>query len=58
MVDARFLTVTVELFDRQHGVWCPACALPSAMTATFAVRIGDKLSLSVRTICQDCGGRP
>lgn len=58
MTGARFLTGTVELFDKQHGIWCPTCALPSAIAATFAVRIGDKLSLSVRTICQDCGGRP
>lgn len=42
--------------EPELGLWCPACALPSAVRARVAV--GNGLSVifnQVLTVCHDCG---
>ena len=49
--------IRVETIEApEHGKWCPACALPSAVTGCFALFIGSALQSIVRvTRCTDCG---
>lgn len=57
-------TATVEteiLGDPIGGVWCEACALPSAVALPFALRIEYRgstrpvLLLRLYQVCADCG---
>lgn len=50
------VVVVVERVAVDAGAWCPECLLPSALTYTFAVRIGQGATSIVRpVICDDCG---
>ena len=55
------MLVTTELIpvsDPETGIWCVACALPSAVRVTLAEVVVETLSVSrwmKGTFCYDCG---
>lgn len=55
--DAAYVTVSVEdMGERQTGLWCPHCALPSAMSAVMMLMLNGKPDHTFRmTWCVDCG---
>lgn len=44
------ITITLVVMDREFGIWCPACALPSGFRLVYA--IGAQLFSLTR--CVDC----
>jgi hypothetical protein len=51
------VSVVTELLGHDHGHWCPRCLLSSGIRAWLAVRVGPRLTMHVRTWCQECGNR-
>lgn len=59
MADPGVLRFSLDLLDDEPatGVWCPACALPSGITLTWALTINGKPAGVIRRgVCHDCGG--
>lgn len=51
------VAVVTELLDHDHGHWCRVCLLASGIRAWVAVRVGSRVTMQVRTWCQECGSR-
>jgi hypothetical protein len=58
---ARRLVVSVRtepLAEPERGLWCPVCALPSAVRYRVALIVNGALQGLLRgTFCADCGWR-
>lgn len=48
------VSVSVEVLSVEHGVWCDACMLSTAVTVHYATNIGGRTDLRSKTVCQEC----
>jgi len=50
----RVTAVMVEIVDREYGLWCNRCMLPSAAVVHIAMSLGERTTMHRRMWCFDC----
>jgi len=46
-----------EVIDREFGLWCNACRLPSGIRVYIAVWANGRMQFQTHLVCDDCNGR-